>query len=84
MRRLLSLTNTLIKLTQALNSFYLIFSVVGIVGFVSMMVCKVLYFKHLLYIAWMLFGLLAVFSWTMSIFTYTSTVVLYEMCDSIN
>lgn len=84
MRKLQDVTMIVMKVTQAFSSLYIIFSFIGVIGLVAVMVFKNINFRYILYMAWLIFGFLSVLTWSLSIFSYTSSVVIYEMCDSMD
>ena len=56
----------------------------GLVGTLLVMYFKMLRFKYFIYITWFTMTLICLLSFIASIISYTPTIIIYELCDSLD
>ena len=72
------------RLSIGIGTIFICFSVMGLLSLLGLIYFKIICSKYGIYLAWFFLSLLSISSYLMTIYSYSNSVMLFELCDSIN
>ncbi|KRX07028.1 hypothetical protein PPERSA_07191 [Pseudocohnilembus persalinus] len=68
---------------DTVSSICLVASIVGIIGLWLAYFLKISFFRIFVYTTWFVLGICSIFFWVLSIYSYSHSIMYWELCDSV-